>query len=104
METPGVRRTPAAAALAAASRVSCSRSNLEFLGLETIGMLVEGRVEVTFRGRPGVITAVRLAGSLPATKICLKMRWRKTPGRLVLSAPTDLRYGLLPRCPAKAAS
>jgi hypothetical protein len=45
-----------------------------------------------------------MAGSLPATEICLGMRWRKTTDRLALSAPTDLRYGLPPRCPAKAAS
>ena len=45
-----------------------------------------------------------MAGSLPATEICLRVRWRKTPGRLALSASMALRSRLPPRFPAKAAS
>jgi hypothetical protein len=65
-------------------------------------MLPDGRealVVARVEAEPGP-----LAGSLPATEICLRMRWRKTPGRLALSAPTDLRCRLPPRYPAKAAS
>jgi len=37
-------------------------------------------------------------------RCCVRVRSRKTRGRLALSAPMDLRSGLPPHCPAKAAS